>query len=108
MLITYCDLCNVPLKDNNFFSLYVNNPDNPPPDSNKYDTTQEYYYDYNRYLERVRRDVKEICPSCKYVFDKMFELRLQRLSELADELMDTYKLPSKKNPKDRKNGKEKK
>jgi hypothetical protein len=38
----------------------------------------------------------------------MFELRLHRLCELAEEINLTYNLPSKKNPKERKNEKEKK
>jgi hypothetical protein len=108
MQVIYCDLCGAPLKENGAYTLYVNNPDNPPPDNNKFDNANDYYYAYNRYIIQLRRDVKEICPSCKFVFDKMFELRLQRLSELADTIYQEYQLPSRKNPKERDNGKEKK
>jgi hypothetical protein len=60
--------------------------------------------DYYNYIKKIEKEVKEICPTCKHVFDRMFELRLCRLSELADEINDTYDLPSKKNPKERGNG----
>jgi len=95
--IIYCDLCMTPLKEHNYFMLYVSEPK----DTN-YDE-----YNYNEYLKKVQKRVKEICPGCKHVFDKMFELKLQRLSELANEINLIYELPSKKNPKERKDGKEK-
>jgi hypothetical protein len=60
--------------------------------------------EYCDYMKKVENGVKEICPTCKQIFYKMFELRLKRLSELADEINLTYNLQ----PKDKKNGKEKK
>lgn len=101
MIVNYCDLCGVPLKEHNFFTLYISEPHEL--DARDLDT--EAYY---QYVKQVQKDVKEICPACKHVFDKMFELRLSRLSELAIELNSMYNLPAKKNLKDRKNGKEKK
>jgi hypothetical protein len=99
MIVNYCDLCNTPLKENGFFMLYVSEPR---------DRNFKGMEEYLEYMNRVESAVKEICPSCKHIFDKMFELRLQRLSELTEELNSTYNLKSKLNPKDRKDGKEKK
>ena len=99
MRVEYCDLCASPLKENNYWMLYVSEPR---------DTNFNEIEDYAVYMKRVEREVKEICPSCKHIFDKMFELKLQRLSELTEELNLTYKLPTKPNPKERKNDKEKK
>jgi len=99
MRVEYCDLCASPLKENNYWMLYVSEPR---------DTNFNEIEDYAVYMKRVEREVKEICPSCKHIFDKMFELKLQRLSELTEELNLTYKLPTKLNPKERKNDKEKK
>lgn len=96
--VTYCDLCMQPLKENGFFVLYISSP-------NETNVNESDYYSF---LKKVQRETKEICPSCKHVFDKMFELRLHRLSELAQEINQTYELPSKKNPTERKNEKENK
>lgn len=99
MQVNYCDLCSAPLKENNFWMLYISEPRNT-----NYGET-EYIDDY---IKRVQKGVKEICPGCKHIFDKMFELRLERLSELSEEILNLYKLQSKQNPKERKNGKDKK
>ena len=99
MIVNYCDLCGTPLKERNFWMLYVSEPKNT-----NYNEMDNYY----EYLQKVQAGVKEICPSCKHVFDKMFELRLIRLSELAEEINQTYGLPSKKNPKEKDNEKDKK
>jgi len=103
MQVNYCDLCGTPLKENNYYSLYCIDP------GKKNGTEEEYY----AYIAQIRRTQKEICPTCKHIFDKMFELRLQRLSELSEEINNIYKLPSLKNPMERdnkkgKNGKDKK
>jgi hypothetical protein len=97
--VNYCDLCSSPLKENNYFMLYVSEPKK---------TNYDEMTSYVEYLKKVERGVKEICPNCKHIFDKMFELKLQRLSELTNELNLIYKLPSKKNLKERGNDKEKK
>ncbi len=94
MQINYCDLCSSPLKDNNYWMLYISEPK----------TTNFNELDYYSYLKKVEKGVKEICPTCKHVFDKMFELRLHRLSELTEEIMKSYNF----NKKDKNNEKEKK
>lgn len=99
MQINYCDLCNTPLKEKEYFMLYISDPKTP-----KCNDIKEYY----DYMKLVEKSVKEICPMCKYVFDKMFELRVHRLSELTEEINEMYNLTSLKNPKERKNGKDKK
>lgn len=96
MQINYCDFCSSPLKENNFYALYISDPTNT-----KYNDLGDYF----NYVKKVQDNVKEICPTCKHIFDKMFELRLSRLSELAEEINSTYNLPPKKNPKERENEK---
>ena len=93
MQISYCDLCGAPLKDGNCYMFYITEPR-----ASNFNEADEYY----NYLQKVRRDVKEICPTCKHIFNKMFELRLTRLSELTDEINTNYNLPSKKNEKKQK------
>jgi hypothetical protein len=94
--VQYCDLCGTPLKEYNYFMLYISEPR---------DTNFNEMGEYYDYMKKVQKEVKEICPTCKHIFDKMFELRLQRLSELTEEINCTYNLPPKLNLKDKKNGK---
>ena len=102
MKVLYCDLCMTPLKENNTWMLYIASPTNNR--GGDFEEPAEYY----NYLQKVQKEVKEICPTCKHIFDKMFELRLQKLSELTDEIKYDFSLKAKQNPKERKNGKEKK
>lgn len=99
MDIKYCDLCTVPIKKGEQWVLYLSSPTAPGWDYNK---------SYVDNLANVEKGCKEICPTCKHIFDKMFQLRLQRLYELTEEINQIYDAPTKKNPKERKNGKEKK
>jgi len=95
MLINYCDLCGSPLKENNFTTLYVNNPNNPPPDSTKFDNIDDYSKAYNSYILRLQRDVKEICPSCRHLFNKIFEYRLEGMAKLTEDCRYLFNLPTK-------------
>jgi hypothetical protein len=90
----------IPLKEDTYFTMYLSTPRTSPGDEND---TEAYY----TYIRQIQKEVKMICPTCKHIFDKMFELRLQRLSELTDEINITFNLPPKRNPKERRNGKEK-
>lgn len=106
--VMYCDLCMIPIKENNFYTLYINNPDNKYPDQSEFDNLKDYYQAYYRYITSIQKEVKEICPSCKHIFDKMFQLRLTRLCELTEEINLTFGLPTKEPPKRKNNGKKKK
>jgi len=90
MLVNYCDLCGVPLQENNFYRLYVSSPN-----TNQHRQDDANYEDYMKQLERLEKDVKDICPSCKLIFDKIFEYRLQGMSRLTDECAGMFNLPSK-------------
>jgi len=93
MEVSYCDLCGVPLKDGEQYMLYISKP-----------TAQEQtYFDY---LKDVKTETKDVCSTCKKIFDYIFELRLQNLSCLSNELLGIYQLPSYK--KEKKNGKKEK
>jgi hypothetical protein len=99
MQVQYCDLCGAVIKGNNYYSLYVKDPGVKSfPDEDEYWAA----------VAKMQKDIKEICPTCKHIFDRMFELRIQKLYELTEEINSIYELPSKKNPKERNRGKEKK
>ena len=81
-----------PLKEKNYFSLYISEPRN------------QNFNDMNEYMEhlqKIQKEVKIICPSCKEIFDKIFKLRLENLSDLTNELTNTYNLPSKEKNNER-------
>lgn len=100
MNIKYCDFCDVPLKFDDFYILYLaySKTNTPPHDME----------DYERYLRHIEKETKEICPSCKTLIDEVFRLRLNNLKELKNELLGIYETPTRPNPKERKNDKEKK
>ena len=91
MIVQYCDLCGSPLKESEFYRLYIASPNN----INQYRQEDATYEDYMRYLQRIEKEVKEICPSCKIIFDKIFEYRLQGMSKLTDECAGMFNLPPK-------------
>lgn len=95
-IVTYCDLCMVPLKESDYYVLYITAPRNVRDPE-----------DYFSYLKKTDDEIKEICVNCKYIFDKIFELKLQRLSELTEEINLIYNIPYKKNKKEKNNEKEK-
>jgi len=96
MLINYCDLCSQPLKENNFHTLYSSSPENPPPDPKKYEDINDYYSAYERYIKYVEKEIKQICPTCKSIMDKIFELRLQNLNKVTEEIINTYNFSPRK------------
>lgn len=48
--------------------------------------------DYYHALDNVQKKVKEICPSCKELFDEVFRLRRQNLSAVNLELLGMYNI----------------
>lgn len=59
--------------------------------------------DYYKYLDKLAKESKNICPNCKRLYDEIFKLRLQNLNKIALDLLGIYEL----SPKDKKDGKEK-
>jgi len=111
MKVFYCDLCGQPLKDNEIFSLSIITPTEVPHPQYEENiqgqnviTNAKEYYDY---MDKVDRETKEICLPCKKLFDLIFQLRLQNLMMISNELLGIYNLPSLLELKD-KNDKKKK
>lgn len=50
MFINYCDLCNTPLKDKNYYMLYSTTPDIFCPEPVDYQSQSKYNEDYDMYL----------------------------------------------------------
>lgn len=87
MEIHYCDLCDCPLKENDFYILgFINQKDN------NYSTN--YYQDSNNNIDKLAKTLKEICPKRKEIIDRIFELRVNNLNQLTQELLGIYELPS--------------
>jgi len=66
MDVQYCDICLNPIKEGTLYQLYLSKP---RPDA--LNSAEEY----NKYLLEVKKEVKDICPTCKHIIDRIFELR---------------------------------
>jgi hypothetical protein len=88
--IDYCDLCDVPLKEGNYYMLYITSASSIP----KYASEEDYY----QHLDKVQKEVKELCPTCKEIIEQIFKLRKEKLGELTDEILSMYKKPTKNPP----------
>lgn len=86
----FCDLCNMPFKEEDLYFFYVS----PPVVGNR-DTVQEY-------AAKLGASKKEICATCKMIIDKIFELRRSRLLELTTEINQMSKFVYKPKEKDEK------
>ncbi len=95
-LIPYCDTCGVPLKEGQYHILYSYDAKTPPPSPADYTDRNLFYREYNNYLEDMQKKAKMICPTCKMVIDKIFELRFKNLCQLSNELLGIYNLPTYK------------
>jgi hypothetical protein len=99
--VEYCDFCDVPLKEGKYYILHMVSASALP----RYDNVEEYY----EQVSKVEKEVKELCPTCKEVFDQIFKLRKERIGELADEIMGLYQKPTKNPPhNDKRSDKKKK
>ena len=96
MDVKYCDLCNIPLKEKDYYLLYIIKP--------ILMTNTNNQYDYIALLQKVEKEVKDVCPRCKTIIDEIFRLRMQNLNQLSLELLGMYE----EKPKERPNGKKKK
>jgi hypothetical protein len=88
MQVDYCDLCLLPMKENDCYMLSIASAKD-----RNYTTMEEY----NACMDKLLKGIKYVCPTCKYIFDKIFELRMQNLSQLSNELLGIYNLPPKEN-----------
>lgn len=94
MQIIYCDFCSLPIKGNNYFVLSIFNAK----DYNY--TTEEEYLDIR---DKLQKEIKHICPTCKELINEIFKLRLQNINQISLELLGIYELsPKDKNNENRK------
>lgn len=97
MKVSYCDLCLAPFKENDMYMLRVSPPLTEDEIKNYYDNSTDYW-------NKVKNEIKEICPTCKKLIDKIFELRRDNLCELANQIETMYRLtPDTKKAKRKKN-----
>jgi archaellum component FlaC len=95
MQINYCDLCDSPLKDDDFYTVYIAYSGQ----HKNINTTEDYY----NTLDKIKKQVKEVCPKYKQIMDEIFRLRRQNLTAISLELLGMYESPVyEKKKKDKK------
>jgi len=90
MEVHYCDLCSNPLKDGQSFILFVSEP-----------TDLKSGEDIHDYIHKVQAEQKEICPTCKHLFDRIFYHRLEGMAALTQECVDLFGIPYLKKLEDK-------
>ena len=83
MRADFCDLCGQPMKEDLMWILYLS----PPRQTNT--------EDYVSYLARIEKESKEICPTYKIIFDRIFEKRMIGILKLANDLKTIYDMQVK-------------
>jgi protein-arginine kinase activator protein McsA len=86
MEIHYCDLCANPMKDGQSWILYIANPESM---NQVLDSKEEV----TKYISKVQSEQKEICPTCKHLFDRIFFHRLEGMAALTEECYNLFNLP---------------
>lgn len=92
MEIHYCDLCAGPMKDGQSWILYIASPQ-------AMKDQLESREDVMRYVSKVESEQKEICPTCKHLFDRIFFHRLEGMAALTEECVELFNLPEYKGKK---------
>ena len=98
MMINYCDLCGVPLHEHDYYLLFIDAPKR----INKSPITSA-----SDYINKIQESTKEICPRCKGIFDRIFELRLNKLSQLVIDIKNNFAKPTRTPPHEKKRKKKK-
>ena len=80
-----CDLCSLPIKDFQMYTLLIVPPG---PLSTSVTDLQDYS---NRAAKEKER---EICSTCKYLLDRIFFHRLEGMNILTTECHKLFNLPS--------------
>ena len=86
MEVTYCDLCANPIKDGQSWILYIASPEN-------LHQALESRDDVDKYINKVKSEQKEICPTCKHLFDRIFFHRLEGMAALTEECYELFNIP---------------
>jgi hypothetical protein len=84
MKIIYCDLCSQPVKGYKWRILFYQFVENPPFQTD--DNPSSF----------VKKEEKEVCESCYKGLQDIFNKRMLRLCQEAEELRKTYEIPAKK------------
>jgi hypothetical protein len=88
------------MKDGESWILYTASPQN-------LSKTLESREDVEKYIHKVETEQKEICCTCKHLFDRIFFHRLEGMAALTEECVHLFGIPYLKKIEDkRKPGKD--
>jgi hypothetical protein len=83
----HCDLCDIPLKENDCYKHLVT--------KEIYEKEFKSEREYTDYIEKIQKEIKYICPTCKEVIDLIFKYRRDGLYQLKNELFGICDLETK-------------
>jgi hypothetical protein len=86
----------LPIKDNDYYALSLQYCK----DVTKLEDSNDD--EYMEYIRKAQKNVKQICPTCREIIEKILEYRMENLSKLSNALLGIWKLPPKENPNDKK------
>jgi protein-arginine kinase activator protein McsA len=86
MEVHYCDLCAGPMKDGQSWILYTASPQ-------AMQESLESKEQVLNYVSKVESEQREICPTCKHLFDRIFFHRLEGMAALTEECVELFNLP---------------
>jgi hypothetical protein len=87
MLHYTCDLCGIPIKDDDYYTISIVGSKQ----KNHIHTNEDYY----NTLNKIVKDIKDICPNCKILIDEIFRLRRDNLCKISEELLGIWRLKEK-------------
>jgi len=102
MNVNYCDLCSNPMKPGQSWILSITQP-----------VELKTEDEMRKCFEQILSSQKEICPTCKHLFDRIFFHRLEGMSALTEECIELFNVPyprieDKRNIKNTKKGRKNK
>lgn len=89
MQLSICDVCGIPIKPND--KKYAIAVQEMIEDNIQYTEILDYMQSQQRKYGKI--EVKEVCKTCKKIYDRFFQLRKDEIAKLTEEIEKSYQEP---------------
>lgn len=89
MQLSICDVCGIPIKPND--KKYAMSEQEMTEDNAQYTDILDYMQSQQRKYGKIQ--VKEVCQTCKQIYDRFFQLRKDEITKLNKEIEKSYQDP---------------